>query len=683
MDDRRVAAHWAWGITVATLASQLWILSVITANRGVLPEHVVDYTPYAAGSVVLVTIFPALGAVILRRIPRHPIGWLMCAVAVTAIVDALARWYAIDGLYLHPGRLPGPEFGAWLADWNWFPAFMGLLVLVPVLFPDGRPASRCWRVVTVAAAWWIALATIGLALVPGTLVDFPDVTKPVQVPAASALAVLMVLTPLAVGASLASVVVRRRRAQGDEREQLRWLIYALAVAVAGWTATLLLGILGVQDWTLLSAVLTWGPLALLPMAITVAIVKYRLYDIDTLINRTLVYAGLTGTVLVVYAVVVLAATAVTPSSLEWRWSVLVVAAVSILAYPLREWLQRMVNRFMYGDRDDPARALSRLARRIGDALSPATLLPAVVEAIGQALRLPYVAVELAGDRGDPAASFGTRRGEPHRIDLVHQREPVGTLLVGRRAESEQFSAADLRVLQDVSHQVAVAAHAVRLSEDLQRSRERLVLAREEERRRLRRDLHDGVGSALAGLALHAGNARNALPGSPEEALRWVVPLEDGIRATVADVRRIVDDLRPPALDELGLAGALHQRADAIYPGTVVVDSGLDGTLLPAALEVAAYRIATEALANVARHTNASHVTLRVGVDADPPALRVEVVDDGPGLPVDQRPGVGLRSMRERADEVGGTCQVDRTRSGGTRVQAVLPIPAPDESGGLR
>lgn len=216
--------------------------------------------------------------------------------------------------------------------------------------------------------------------------------------------------------------------------------------------------------------------------------------------------------------------------------------------------------------------------------------------------------------------------------------------------------------------------------ELRESRERLVLAREEERRRLRNDLHDGVGSALAGLALIAGNARKALPNSPEEAMRWVGPLEEGIRNTVADVRRIVDDLRPPALDELGLAGALRQRAEATYPGAVVAD-GLDGAKLPAAVEVAAYRIATEALANVARHTNATDVSVTLGVDQVSGALQLDVVDDGPGLPDRVRAGVGLRSMRERAAEVGGTCEVSRLDEGGTRVRASLPILALDATGG--
>jgi len=680
MSRRRTAERWAWAITAATAASQVWILWLVAGNRVRLPEPVVDFVPIYAVSVVLVPVFPALAAVILRRFPRHPIGWIMCAPACTAIVDAVARAYAIAGLYLYPGRLPAPEYGAWLADWNWFPGLMPLMFFVPLLFPDGTLPGPRWRPVAIAGAWWIGLATLGLALAPEPLVDFPEVAKPVQVQAAYALAALMLLTPLAIGTSFAAVVVRRRRARGDEREQMRWLIWALGIAVAGWTTLMILGALGIGEWGVVAAVLTLGPVALLPVAIMIAIVKYRLFDIDTLINRTLVYGGLTATVLAFYAAVVLTVAGATGSSLEWRWSVIVVAAVAIVAYPLREWLQRGVNRLMYGDRDDPARALSRLSHRITDAVSPASLLPAVVETVGQALRLSYVAVQLDGDTGLPVAAYGTSCGEPHRVELAHQGERVGTLLIGQRSKTEQLSAADLRLLDDVAHQVAVAAHAVRLEADLQHSRERLVLAREEERRRLRRDLHDGVGSALAGLALHAGNARKSLPGSPEEALRWVVPLEEGIRAVVADIRRIVDDLRPPALDELGLASALRERADAVYPGTVVVDH-VNGTPLPAALEVAAYRIATEALANVARHTHASHVRVNVSVDDQPPALRVEVIDDGPGLPTDMRLGVGLRSMRERADEVRGMCEIGTVHDGGTMVRAVLPIPQLDESGG--
>jgi signal transduction histidine kinase len=674
MNAHRTAGRLAWGIAAATLASQIWLLVLVLRHQDQLPEHVTGQLAVYWGSIVLATLFPALGAVILSRQPRHVIGWLMCLVGVSVIIDAIGRWYAIDGLYLRPGQLPAPEYGAWLASWSWFPSAFAGLFFIPLLFPDGRLPGRRWRPVAIAGGIWIGLTTAGLALLPGPLEDFPDVTSPVQVPWAVALAAMSLLIPVAIATSFGAVLMRRRRAVGDEREQLRWLIYAMAVLLVGWSLAFIPG-----EWNLVTAALTLGPLTLLPVAIAVGIVKYRLYDIDVIINRTLVYGGLTAVVLGAYGLVVLAVSAAVPTSLEWRWSVLVVAAVAILAYPLREWLQRLVNRLMYGDRDNPSAAMSRLVRRVADTLTPATLLPAVAETIGQALRLPYVAVELAGDGRRRAATYGTLRGQPHRVDLFHQGEPVGTLLLGHRSEREQFTPADLRVLDDVARQVAVAAHAVRLAEDLQRSRERLVLAREEERRRLRRDLHDGIGSALAGLALHAGNARRAMPDRADEATRWVTRLEDGIRAAVSDVRRIVDDLRPPALDELGLVGALREQASSLFPGAVVVESDADGAPMPAAIEVAAYRIATEALANAARHSGTDQVEVRVAVCAHPSELRLEIRDNGTGVPSPVTPGVGLQSMRERAVEVGGVCEIGAADGGGTLVRAALPIPPADES----
>ncbi len=671
MTRSRTAARWAWAIAAATAVSQLWILWLFASNTDALPDDVASYVNLAAVFVVQAPVFPALGAVILGKFPRHPIGWLLCATALVIIADTLARGYAVMGLYLRPGELPGPEYAAWLSDWNWFPSIMVLLFYLPLLFPDGHLPSPRWRLVAIAGGVWIGLATIGLALVPEPLVGFPDVAKPIEVPAAFALAVLMLLTPVAIGVSLAAVVVRRRRATGVQREQMRWLVYALAVSVVGWAISMALGVLGVE-WGLVPAVLTLGPLALVPIAITVAIVQYRLYDIDIIINRTLVYGGLTGIVLAAYAALVLAVTAATGSEVAWRGSVLVVVAVALLAYPLREWLQGSVNRLMYGDRDDPARALARLSRRIGDALTPETLLQAVAEAVRQALRVPYVAIALAGQH-EPAATSGTRRGDAYPIDLVHQGQQVGRLLIGERPGGE-FSAADRRLLADIAPQVAVAAHAVLLTADLQRSRERLVLAREEERRRLRRDLHDGVGSELAGLALVAGNASTALPDDPAQAQRWVQMLEEGIRDSVGDIRRIVDDLRPPALDELGLADALQQRADVLVPGTRVHADGVADATLPAAVEVAAYRIATEALANTARHADADRVTVRLGIQQQPRALVAEVSDDGRGIDATAPRGVGLASMRERAAELGGSCQVSTGPSGGTAVRAVLPIP---------
>ncbi len=674
---RSSARIWGWGIAAAVAVSQVAWVAFLWANLDRVPDVIADQLPIHVESLVLVVFIPVVGALIVSRHPRHRVGWVLLLAAGSVVIDAAARIYATEGLYLHPGVLPGPEYAAWIAEWLWFPAMVCLLTVVPLYFPDGRLPSPRWKPYAIGLAIWLALSTIGYAFYPTEPIDFPTAEPVLGVPAAIVLAVGMLATPVAVLVSFASVVVRRRRAVGVLREQLRWFLYACAVAVVGWTL-LFLPWPSEEGFGIVGVVLSHGPIILIVASIGIAILRYHLYDIDLVINRTLVFGGLTAAAIGVYAVVVLGLSHVTAAGIEWRGSLMVVAVVAIAAYPLREWLQKRVNRLMYGDRDDPARAMSELARRVSDSLTPAGLLPAIAETIGRALRLPYVAVEMPGSTA--TISYGSGGGPVERFDLVHQGGSVGTLFVGRRSENEPFTAADRRVLEDLSRQVAAAAHAVQLSRDLQQSRERLVLAREEERRRLRRDLHDGVGSALAGLALHAGNARKALPDSPEEAERWVRPLEDGIRATVADVRRIVDDLRPPALDDLGLAGAIGQRATAIYPGTVVTDC-LNGDPLPAALEVATYGIATEALANVARHTRASQVTVSLETTSAPGLLQLEVCDNGPGLPARVNPGVGLRSMRERAEEVGGTCEIRSTPGGGTVVRAELPIPDPTEAGG--
>ncbi|WP_195760592.1 sensor histidine kinase [Agromyces kandeliae] len=675
------APRWAWAVTAVAFASGSALVAVLLLNAAALPSALDEQLPFYIGTTVFAPIFSALAAVILRRFPRHPIAWIMVGVVVGVIADTAARWYAITGLYLEPGSLPGVAWAAWFAEWNWFPSMLVLFVFVPLLFPDGSPPGPRWRPVVIGLIAWLALATIGYALYPSDPVDFARVERPVAVEPAIVLAVLMLLTPVAIGVGLAAVVVRWRRTIGDEHEQLRWMLWAASLSVAGWAVMMVAGTLG-TEWGLGGAFLTWIPLLLIPVSVTIAIVKYRLYDIDLVINRTLVYGALTVAVLAAYGLFVLAVTALTPLSIDWRGSVLIVLVVAIAAYPLREWLQRMVNRRMYGDRDDPAKAMSRLARRVSDALAPAGVLPAVAESVGQALRVPYVAVRVAGVAG-PTAAFGTPTGDPERFELVHQGEAVGVLEVGRRSERDQFSPADVRLLEDVARQVAGTVRAVQLATELQASRERLVLAREEERRRLRRDIHDGVGSALAGLALQAGNLRRALPDSPDVAIGLASTLEASIQGTIRDIRRIVDDLRPPALDDLGLDGALHERAAALLPGAATLEVRLDGAQLPAAVEVAAYRIATEAMTNAARHSGSERVRVLVDATSDPRTLRLEVSDDGAGMSASIRSGVGLPSMRERAVELGGSCEVDAAPEGGARVRASIPIMGTDDPGDRR
>jgi signal transduction histidine kinase len=252
---------------------------------------------------------------------------------------------------------------------------------------------------------------------------------------------------------------------------------------------------------------------------------------------------------------------------------------------------------------------------------------------------------------------------------------MGRLVLSPRAPGEGFSDSDRGLLEDLARQTDVAVHAVRLTTDLQHSRERLVATREEERRRLRRDLHDGLGAQLAGLNVQAGALRRLIPRDPAAADELVVELRDELRSAISDIRRLVYDLRPPALDDLGLVEALRRLAERYGSEAdqlqVLVEAPEDLPDLPAAVEVAVYRITQEALTNVVRHARAGTCVVRLAVDDD---VTLEIVDDGVGIPAERSTGVGLSSMHERASELGGICIVQSAPNGGTKVLVRLPLP---------
>src|SRR6266851_4096028 len=267
-----------------------------------------------------------------------------------------------------------------------------------------------------------------------------------------------------------------------------------------------------------------------------------------------------------------------------------------------------------------------------------------------------------------------------RLPLIYQTEQIGELLLAPRGPGESFTPADRALLNDLARQAGVAMYAVRLTSDLQRltgelqhSRTQLVTTQEEERRRLRRDLHDGLGSALTSVTFQLDAASNLLDRDPQAVRTLLTELKGQMQASIADIRRLVYNLRPPILDEWGLVAALREQVAQyqLHNVQVTVDTPESLPTLPAAVEVAAYRIALEALANVVRHAQASTCAIRLSIDDD--TLTVEVQDDGSGLPRSFHAGVGITAMRERAAELGGSCTVETLATGGTRVFASLPL----------
>jgi signal transduction histidine kinase len=468
------------------------------------------------------------------------------------------------------------------------------------------------------------------------------------------------------------------------RAQVKWMAAALVVA----------GTSGLLLW-FGPVLITGSPLvppsavALLalpfPVALGIAIDRHHLFDLDRVLNRSLVYGGLTAGVILTYAATVAAIGGLIPGNAPFAVALLGAGAVAVVALPLHERLQGSVNRMMYGDRDEPDNALRRLGRRLEASVDPQTVLPTLVETVAEALRAPYVAIEFERDgAGRIEAAHGAPPSDPSgprqniRVPIRYRGADVGTLLVSARAPDEPFGPADEALLADLARQAAPTVEALRLTADLRRSREALVATREEERRRLRRDLHDELGPALAAAIMKAGAARHLLASDPDRASSLLDGLETDARAMVEDIRRMARDLRPPALDELGLLGVLRERVAGFddpvaseRPVRVSLDAPDVLPAFPAAVEVAALRIALEGLTNAARHSDAA--AIQVGLRVDGETLVVWVRDDGEGIAADAPPGVGLISMRERADELGGTLSVDTPDGGGTLLTARLPF----------
>jgi signal transduction histidine kinase len=419
---------------------------------------------------------------------------------------------------------------------------------------------------------------------------------------------------------------------------------------------------------------------LIPLAIGIAILRYRLWDIDILINRTLVFGTLTACVVGIYVLVIGSLSLLFQTSGNLPISLVATGLVAVLFQPLRGRLQRGINRLLYGERDEPYAVLASLGQRLESALDPEAILPTIVETVRDALKLPYAAIIVDQERSASfVAASGSPVANPLSLPLLYQGEALGQLVLGPRGAGEMFNTADRNLIAVLARQAGVAAHAVRLTAALQRSREQLVLAREEERRRLRNDLHDGIGPQLAGLTMKIQTARLRLAHDPL-ADTLLSELVARTQDTVADIRRVVYDLRPPSLDELGLLSALRESAAQYqahgYVGVQIhVDAPKQLEPLPAAVEVAIFRIAQEAMTHVVRHAKAQTCWLRLSIDAPARVLCLDVQDDGEGIAPERHLGVGLRSMRERAAELGGTLTVEPAAVGGTLVRARLPLPA--------
>jgi signal transduction histidine kinase len=555
-----------------------------------------------------------------------------------------------------------------LQSFLWVPGFLPLLTLVPLLYPDGLLPGRLARVLAWASVLGIVLLTAGVGLFPETFPGQVEIAKLVTAPGlARVLAVLgaALLLPACLGA-VGTVVVRYRRSAGLQRRQVVVLLASASVLLVVTAAQ---GVIPAPLDVLLQALAA----LLVPVSIGVAVTRHRLYDLDLAVRRSLAVASLTVCLAGVYLSVFALLQAVVADRSALSAAVAAGVTGASIA-PLASRLRAGVDRLFYGDRADPYLVSTRLAGRLAATGLDITRVPQVVaDTLVSSLLLRGAEVRVrVGSAEEVLAFAGGDVEEPaSRHPLRHRGETAGWLVVSPRAGEQALDERDTALLDAIADQVAPAIAALQLHEELQRSRESLVAAREAERLRLRQELHDGLGATLAGLRLQVESAQ-ALVADPG-AGQLLAAAGRGVAQAVAEVRSITEGLRPPNIDDLGLPRALEHLADRVRTPSLEVAVDIDVALdIAPAIEVAAYRITAEALANAARHARASRVTLTVHAEEE---LEVRVVDNGVGTGGSSSPdgsGLGVPSMRQRAEEVGGHLELTSSDAG-TTVLALLPL----------
>lgn len=636
---------------------------------------------FQVAALAITVAYVSVGSVVALRRPRNAIGWLLlaigCVTGLTLVLETVAL--------LH---LPGWPAAAWVQQWSFYLVYPAAFAMLLVLFPDGRPSSTRWTWLGVAIPA-AQLPRLGLAsLAGGPITGHMSgtaliATNPLAVlpdaflysPGGQALVAASWLFPAA-GLAAAGVSLSMRWHQANElaRRQISWLAVVAIVAAIGfllhfvtdaWLGTAFPDLGGVAAACLLSVGF--------PAAIGIAVLRHRLYDVDVLLNRTIVYGALVVVLAGVYVGIVALLNVFLQGRLEAASTVFATALIAILFAPVRERVQSFADTRLFGPRRNAYEALAQVALEVAHDDGERPLLAAVAASIARTLAVPYVLIQTnaSSDGSVSSGSFGTRTNDVVTTRLRYRGSEVGSMAVGPVADWA-YHRRQARLLADIAGQAAVAAHTVKLAEELQASKSRIVAAREEERRRLRRDLHDSLGPSLAALTLKAGAARMVIESDPRRADVLMQEVERGTQATTGEIRRIAHSLRPPALDELGLAGAIRRAAETSIGAGVEAVLRVPNELppLPAEIEASVLRIAQEALSNVQKHAHARTCWIELSVGSD---LRLAVRDDGIGLGGGRQAGIGLASMSERAAELGGSADIRTGIDGGTEVWVRIPL----------
>jgi signal transduction histidine kinase len=679
----RLAARGSFAITVALCLGTVVFLGLAWNVPKLGNEF--GFKGYA---IAFALVLGGVGLLLAERRPPNPIGWIFCALGVIAGTMALTTEYARWALIHEGGRPPGGLYAAWLQEWVWIPLIVGLGV-VGWIFPEGRFLSRRWRAAMVVACSVAAVPVVLNALLP-RLTIFAGFDNPVGLDEpwvqGAANASIGLMLPVLLGGA-AAATVRFRKRQGDERQQIKWLLLAVmgvALVLVYYGILLATGTDPNQGGFPWDEYLAIASFLAVPISVAFGVLKYRLYDIDVVINKAVVYAVLAVFITGVYLTVVVAAGSLTGYASNPVLSGIAAAIVALAFQPVRRGTQRLANRLVYGERATPYEVLAQLGDRLAGEYASDDVLDRIAAALAGGIGADRVVVWLnSGSELRPVAVWPRRsRAAPiaasaaptatedgmRSFPVRHQGEMLGAIGV-HKPPSDPLTPADEKLAGDLAAQAGLVLRNARLIEDLRTSRRRLVTAQDEERRRLERNIHDGAQQQLVALTVKARLAEQMIDRDPAKARDLVAQIGADTTGTLEDLRDLARGIYPPLLADKGLAAALEaQGRRAAVPVAVEAD-GVGR--LDRDVEAGVYFCVLEALNNVAKYAGASHVDVRLWwQDGE---VVFEVSDDGVGFdPAARGYGTGLRGMADRLEALSGTLEVRSAPTAGTKILGRVP-----------
>jgi signal transduction histidine kinase len=637
-----------------------------------------------------------VGAILASRNPTNPIGWLMIAFGLGFMVVGFADEWSVYTFVTDPGSLPLGTFWAWIANW-FFIAFVVSIPILLVLYPTGTAMTPRWRLLIWAIVAAALLGGVASALNPSPFAfDNGEVANPFGVPrledaidvaqTIAGIAFTVVLIPLCIVA----VILRFRRASGEERQQIRWLAFTSAIGGLAFVVAVVSGIgLGRNETNLVNEIAFYVFFVAVglgvPAAIGVALLKYRLWDLDVVLKKTLVATVVVGTITAasIVALLGLGGILVGPVSDEPGLVLVVGLLVGALLWPLLRLARRVADRIVYGSRATPYEILTQFSDRMAESYATDDVLPRMASILGQGTGAERVDIWLhVGGGLRPAARWPAERREeepevlplfalarPDTFEVRHQGEILGAIGVAMPA-NDPMNPSRERLIRDLASQAGLVLRNVRLIEDLRESRRRIVAAVDEGRRRLERNIHDGAQQQLVALAVKLRLAEGAVARDPERARELLTQLGTDVTDALENLRDLARGIYPPLLSDKGLSAALMAQA---RKSPVPVHLDLDGIgRYRQDVEGSVYFCVLEALQNVAKYAQASRVDLELRQESN--RLAFSVRDDGVGFDLATAPrGSGVQGMVDRVEALGGTLEIVTAPGRGTSVAGTIPV----------